>query len=631
MASGQAPLLNVENLHIAALAPGGARTIVKRLDLCVRRGETVGIVGESGSGKSLSARAMMKLLPPGVSASGTIQFEGIDLIKASEREAHALRGRRISMMFQDPFTILNPLKRCGEHITEMLALSNGKWSSPSARRAEMLRRLDEVGISDPHVAERYPFQLSGGMRQRVALAASLARDPELLIADEPSSALDVTTEAEVLKLIRSIQQARGMGMIFITHNLSTAFAVCDRIYVLYAGSVVETGPSQAVLQDPLHPYSLGLLLSDPPVDRRLDQLPTIEGFVPRADQVFDQCPFAPRCRWRAPECIAGAPPLVRIESERWSACIRIGAIHSEMARLSRLARRSAQATDGQEGNKNILEVNHLSKTFVLQSHRVQAVRDVSLVIAENESVGLVGESGSGKTTLGRCLVGLEQPDSGSILIRGIDASDYSRLSSQERLRLRRSIQIIFQDPYSSLDPWQTIGSCLTEALALIDVPSGERKRQAEALLRKVGLPSEYISRRPVALSGGERQRVAIARALAVKPRVLVCDEPVSALDVSVQAQVLELFRELRAELGLSYLFITHDLAVVRQMADRVYVMYRGEFVEQGAVQAVLDHPQNPYTQRLLASVEQHRNVDKLLAKEKGDLSAGTRESPRTEL
>jgi peptide/nickel transport system ATP-binding protein len=600
-------LLDVRNLHIVAGGGGEPRTIVNRLDLTVHRGETVGIVGESGSGKSLSARAIMKLLPPSVSASGQVLFGDIDLLKAPEREVQALRGRRITMVLQDPFTALNPLKRCGQHITDMLDNLNGARRPASARRVEMLRRLAEVGITEPEVAERYPFQLSGGMRQRVALAASLARDPELLIADEPSSALDVTTEAEVLRLIRSIQQARGMGMIFITHNLSIAFAVCDRIYVLYAGSVLETGPSNAVLEEPLHPYSLGLLLSNPPVNRQLAKLPTIEGFVPRADQVLGQCPFAARCRWRVQECVLGPPPLVNIEGGRWSACIRIREIRDEMKRLSVPLAGDDNILVHQVNVDCMLQVTHLSKTFHLQSQQVHAVRDVTFQIGENESVGLVGESGSGKTTIGRCLVGLEQPTSGSIRIKGIDATDYHRLSPEERKRLRRTIQIIFQDPYSSLDPWQTIGSCLSEALALVDVSPGGRKQQVESLLKQVGLPLGYAKRRPIALSGGERQRVAIARALAVKPRVLVCDEPVSSLDVSVQAQVLELFRQLQTELGLSYLFITHDLAVVRQMVERVYVMYKGEFVEQGSVRTVLDHPQHPYTQRLIASLSQSRN------------------------
>ncbi len=596
-------LLNVNDLHIVAGAKGAIKTIVNRLDLYVRRGETVGIVGESGSGKSLSARAIMQLLPPGVTATGTVIFGETDILKAPERDMQWLRGRRISMMFQDPFTILNPLKPCGQHISEMLTESNGQRYSPSDRHEEMLRRLAEVNISDPDVTERYPFQLSGGMRQRVALAASLARDPELLIADEPSSALDVTTEAEVLQLIQSIQKARGMGMIFITHNLSIAFAVCDRIYVLYAGSVVETSPSESLRDDPLHPYSLGLILSDPPVDRRLVQLPTIEGFVPRADQVIGQCPFAPRCLWRTPECVAAAPSLVRLQDERWSACVRIRDIHAEMVNLRRMANSREKEAARTADTQNLVEVKNLSKTFHLkQSRHVHAVRNVSLFVGENESVGLVGESGSGKTTLGRCLVGLEQPDTGSIRISGIDASDYSKLPIEERQRIRHTIQIIFQDPYSSLDPWQTIGSCLAEVLILNDVPRSVVQAQAEALLKRVGLPTEYTSRRPVALSGGERQRVAIARALAAKPRVLVCDEPVSSLDVSVQAQVLQLFRQLRVELGLSYLFITHDLAVIRQMVDRVYVMYQGEIVEDGSVTAVLDHPQHTYTQRLLASI-----------------------------
>jgi peptide/nickel transport system ATP-binding protein len=596
-------LLKVDGLQIAAAARGNVRTIVNRLDLYVRQGETVGIVGESGSGKSLSARAIMRLLPSGVIASGSVMFGETDLLKVPEREMQLLRGRKISMMFQDPFTILNPLKRSGQHITEILGAPYGGNPSTSSRHAEMLRRLAEVDITDPDVADRLPFQLSGGMRQRVALAASLARDPELLIADEPSSALDVTTQAEVLKLIQSIQKARGMGMVFITHDLGTAFAVCDRIYVLYAGSVVETGPSGLLRDDPFHPYSLGLLMSDPPVDRSLVKLPTIEGFVPRADQVLGQCPFAPRCRWSIPECKASAPALVRLEEERWSACIRIKDIHAEMINQRRLDISQGKEAVDADKQKNLVEVSGLSKTFHLkQSRSVHAVRYVSLYVSENESVGLVGESGSGKTTLGRCLVGLEQPDNGTVKICGIVATDFGKLSFEERRAVRRTIQIVFQDPYSSLDPWQTIGSCLAEALSLIDVPHTDRQAEAVRLLKQVGLPPEYAGRRPVALSGGERQRIAIARALATKPRLLVCDEPVSSLDVSVQAQILQLFRQLRDELGLSYLFITHDLAVVRQMADRVYVMHQGEFVEEGSVIAVLDHPQDPYTQRLLASL-----------------------------
>jgi peptide/nickel transport system ATP-binding protein len=593
---GGGPVLELRDLRIDSVGSAGRRAIVRGIDLLVGQGETVGVVGESGSGKSVTARAVMRLLPAGLIAGGSIRFGNEELLALDERRMRAIRGSQIAMLFQDPYTMLNPLQRSGRHIEETLLDGHGA-------RAEALRRLSEVGISDPHVADRYPYQLSGGMRQRVALAASLARDPGLLIADEPTTALDVTTQAEILGLLRRVQEARGMGLVLITHDLRIAFAVCDRVHVMYAGTILEVSPARSLSAEPLHPYTLGLLLSEPPVDRRLAQLSTIEGSIRRPDEVASGCAFAHRCRWALDACREKEPALVEVEPGRWSACIRIGEIRPELRALRAAAGLAEPAATLTAEVHPLVRVGDVRKTYEAgRGRRVEAVRGVSLEIGANESVGLVGESGSGKTTLGRCLVGLETPTGGSVVIDGIDASSYERLTTADRRRLRRTIQIVFQDPYSSLNPAQRVGACLGEALALYGADARTISRQVPALLEQVGLPPAYASRRPAALSGGERQRVAVARALAVGPRILVCDEPVSSLDVSVQAQMLRLFRSLQAELGLSYLFITHDLAVVRQVVDRVYVMYQGAIVESGPVERVLDRPEHDYTKRLVASV-----------------------------
>ena len=602
--SGDGPLLQISGLRIWSRSGEQRRTITIGTDLSLDGGQTVGIVGESGSGKSLTARAIARLLPEGVFADGTVTYRGRELMTLPDKEMRKLRGGVVSLMFQDPFTMLNPLLRCGDHIAEMLSAEIGRPSRERVRD-DMLRRLSEVGIDDPSVAHRYPFQLSGGMRQRVALAAALARDPDVLVADEPSTALDVTTQAEILALLRSVQEARGMGLILITHDLRVAFSTCDRVYVLYAGSLLEIGRAQALEREPLHPYTLGLLLSEPSIEQKMGELAAIPGSVPAPDDVAGRCAFSPRCRWVEDVCRIDRPPLEEVEPERQSACIRLPEIRWEMRelrdRVLGLAADSATVTTGEP----LVRIDDLAKTFDLgRGRRVEALKGVSLEIQPGECVGLVGESGSGKTTLGRCLVGLETPSAGSIAIDGIDASDFAALSRRDRRRLRHTVQMIFQDPYSTLNPRHTVGRTLVEALQRSDVERGRGAGSAAVaeLLDRVGLPPAYVRRKPASLSGGERQRVAIARALAVQPQLLVCDEPVSALDVSVQAQILNLFRSLQSQLRIGYLFITHDLAVVRQVADRIYVLYRGEVVEAGSAQAILSNPTHAYTRQLMNSV-----------------------------
>jgi peptide/nickel transport system ATP-binding protein len=600
-----ATLLDVRDLHIESRIQGRRRTIVSGLDLDVRAGECVGVVGESGSGKSLTARAITRLLPRGVFARGQVRFGGAELLSAPESELRAVRGKGISLLLQDPFTMLNPLMKVGEQITETLVTERGRRLPRGERRAEAVRRLLEVEIRDPAVADRYPFELSGGMRQRVGLAAAIAGEPRLLIADEPSTALDVTTQKEILGLLGSLQRSRGMGLILITHDLRVAFSVCDRIYVLYAGSVLEVAPGQELEREPMHPYSLGLLLSEPPAERRVQRLHSIEGSVPAPDDVADRCAFSARCRWVAPECTSGPCSLRPIEAMRQTACVRIEAIAEDLRATRAAAQIEAPAQAAGAAPAGFVSVRDVHKTFAGDGGQaVRALRGVSIEIGEGESVGIVGESGSGKTTLGRCMLGLETADSGSIEIGGIDASDYRRLSRSERQRLRRMIQVVFQDPYSSLNPVRSVGATLGEALDAGRQGAGRTSNgtSVDDLLARVGLPAHYVARKPAALSGGERQRVAIARALAMAPRILVCDEPVSALDVSVQAQILNVLNDIRAELGVAFMFITHDLSVVRQVADRIYVLHQGEVVESGPVEQVLDEPKHWYTQRLVDSI-----------------------------
>jgi peptide/nickel transport system ATP-binding protein len=577
-------LLTVEGLRITTTLGRRRRTIVAGIDLEIARGETIGIVGESGSGKSLTARAILGLLQPGLEAEGSVRFDGEELLGRSERTLRRFRGRHISLLLQDPFTFLNPLMRVGRQITDTLP----------DRRGEAERRLTEVGIGDASVPRKYPFQLSGGMRQRVGIAAALASDPEILIADEPSTALDVTTQKDVLRLLRSVQQQRRMALVLITHDLRVAFSMCDRVYVLYAGSVLEVAAATDLEEAPMHPYSLALLASEPPLDRRLPRLAAVEGSVPSADDVAGGCPFAPRCPWAAAPCVAGPVSLAPVGKGRLSACVRIGEIADELQRERAVVRGSAAPAPASRRDADpLVRIEGLRKDF----GATRAVDAVTLEIFERESIGLVGESGSGKSTLARCLVGLEDATAGTIVIGGIDATRHAGLSRAELRRVRSTVQIIFQDPYSSLNPARTVGATLHEALALSSTPS-----TVAELLERVHLPASYARRKPAALSGGERQRVAIARALAVRPKLIVCDEPVSALDVSVQAQMLNLFAEIRHELGIAYLFITHDLAVVRQIADHVYVMYRGSVVEAGQTAAVLDNPSHEYTRRLVESV-----------------------------
>jgi peptide/nickel transport system ATP-binding protein len=558
--------LSLNNLVVT----GPAGLIVTRMDLHVEPGQTVALVGESGSGKSMTAKAMTGLLPRGVTATGSLQLDDITVDLALGPQAlSGLRGQHISLLLQNPFTSLSPVHRCGEQITAAL--------SPDLRRSkeEIRRRLDEVDLPE-RVARQYPFELSGGMRQRVALAASLASNPQILIGDEPTTALDVTTQREMLDLLARIQRERDMALLLITHDLGLARERADKILVMYAGRLVESGEGADVIAHAQHPYTAGLRDSDPPLEHRLVELPAIAGSVPRPWEVAVGCVFAPRCDRADDRCRAAAPELVGTTSQ--VACWKpITATD---------ARRPIQiATDIQAQNTDddLVVIRGLSKRF--SSSAPLALDNVDISIRSGEAVGIVGESGSGKTTLARCLIGLESFDSGNI-------------AWSINTPMAQRAQIVFQDPTSALNPAMTIGATLAEALR-----AGQRsKAEVVALLQLVGLPSEYVNRRPSGLSGGEQQRVAIARAIAPRPKLLICDEPVSSLDVSVQAQILNLMNSLLKDLGIALLFITHDLAVVRQVVSRVYVMSNGQVVESGNMENVLQSPQHEYTRQLFSSV-----------------------------
>ncbi|RBQ19395.1 ABC transporter ATP-binding protein [Spongiactinospora rosea] len=566
------PLLDVRDLHVGA----GDGVIVDGVSLTVGRGESLALVGESGSGKSMVAKAVAGLLPPGVTARGEVHYAGLDLMTLPGRGMRAVRGSGVSLLLQDPFTMLNPFTRVRTHLDETRRAHGHRGIG----RPEIARRLAEVGIDDPRVAGRYPFELSGGMRQRVGLAAALAADPDLLIADEPTTALDSTTQREVLDLIQRTQQARGMGLLLITHDLRVAFSLCERVLVMYAGSILESGRPEDLRAETAHPYTAGLLAAEPPLDRRARTLFAIDGAVPRANDVKGTCGFAARCAWREPACVQGRPPLTPRAPGHLTACRR----HLDLSPREPEPGPPPAAT-ATAGVPPALEVRGLAKAYA----GVPALTDVALTIPAGTSLAVVGESGSGKTTLIRCLLGLERPDRGEIVVAGTEVFPRAAHAAH------RLVQCVFQDPYSSLNPRHTVGFALAEALRRSDGGS------VGGLLERVGLPPEYAGRRPHQLSGGERQRVAIARALAVRPRLLACDEPVAALDVSVQAQILKELRKLRAD-GQSLLFISHDLAVVRQVADHVAVLYQGRIVECGPADRVLDEPEHAYTRRLVDSV-----------------------------
>ena len=608
-------ILDVDDLTVTFRTEGGSVSAVRGVSYQVRTGEVLGIVGESGSGKSVSSLAVMGLLPENARVTGSVRFRERELIGLSDRELSGVRGRHISMIFQDPLSALTPVYTVGDQIAEAVLVHNNVTRQEAyARAAELLAR---AGIPNAtRRASAFPHEFSGGMRQRVMIAMAMANQPDLIIADEPTTALDVTIQAQILDVLRTAKEATGAAVVLITHDLGVVAGFADRVAVMYAGRIVETGDVDDVFYRPRMPYTLGLLGSIPRLDvGRQQRLTPIEGNPPSLVHLPSGCPFWPRCPLRIQVCVDVEPALLPVEGHDPShraACHRSEEI--ERRQLTSVdifpAQERPPSTDqtaARERRAPVLEVRDLVKHYPLlkggilrrRVGTVHAVDGISFDIRERETLGLVGESGCGKTTALIEILNLVKPEAGTIVVLGRETAT---LTPDDRFRIRRDLQVVFQDPLASLDPRLPIGDILGEPLQTHGVPADERSRRVRELLTLVGLQPEHANRYPQAFSGGQRQRVGIARALALEPKVLVLDEPVSALDVSIRAGIVNLLEELQAALGLSYLFVAHDLSVVRHLADRVAVMYLGRIAEIGAVEEVFDRPAHPYTQALLSAI-----------------------------
>jgi peptide/nickel transport system ATP-binding protein len=599
------PVLDVRDLVTVFHTDAGPVRAVDGVSFTVAKGETLGIVGESGSGKSVTAQSLMRLLdPPARIEGGQVLFEGRDVLAMSKRELTAWRGASAAMVFQDSLTGLNPVLRILRQVSEHV-VAHGRMGRHAARRhgIDLLRRM---GVGSPErAAASFPHQFSGGMRQRVMIAIGMANDPTLLIADEPTTALDVTIQAQILDLLANLNATFGTAIVLISHDLGVIGTICRRIVVMYAGEVVEEGPTEAVLSDPRHPYAWALANAVPRLDAPVaERLPGIEGMPPDPLAMPQGCRFAPRCPWRIARCDVERPPLAEVAPGRLSRCwVTADGRGLPPPSVPAQARPAIASTA-----EPLLVAQDLVKHFPLPKRTflgarevVHAVNGVSLRIMPGERLGVVGESGCGKSTLARLVTRLHVPDAGHIRF---DGQDIATLGGEALRQLRPRLQMVFQDPYASLNPRMRVGDILAEPLLVHGrvKHATEARERIAALLDTVGLNPAWATRFPHEFSGGQRQRISIARALALEPALIVADEPVSALDVNVQAQVLNLMLDLRERMGLSYLFIAHDLAVVRAFCDRVAVMYLGRIVEEAPAGELFSRPAHPYTVSLLSAV-----------------------------
>jgi len=581
------PILDVRHLSIEFPTKKKVVQAVKEVSFTLSAGETLGIVGESGSGKSVTSLAVMGLLPPNAKVTGEILFGNpntpnanpVNLLALPTQQRRTYRGGLISMVFQEPLTSLNPVYTCGEQVVEAILLHNEVSRKEAYRRAIAL--FDEVKLPDPRgIMNRYPHQLSGGQQQRVTIAMALSGNPAILIADEPTTALDVTIQATILQLLRELRDARGMSILFITHDMGVMAEISDRVVVMYRGQIVETASVYDLFANPQHPYTQGLLNCRPRLDQRLKRLPTVADFMQVTTNAAGELEIIPQ-------------------------------IHSQAQRDALLAQVSSRELEERsqhlQQQQPLLSVRHLTKEFPVprgflgKKTAFKAVDNVSFEVYPGETLGLVGESGCGKTTLSRCLLRLIEPTSGEIIF---DGDSLLELNAKMLRRLRRYMQIVFQNPYGSLDARQSIGEALIEPMEIhrLGGSHSERRQRAINLLERVGLDANAMNRMPHEFSGGQRQRICIARTLACEPRFIICDESVSALDVSVQAQVLNLLKDLQQDFGLTYIFISHDLSVVKFVSDRIIVMNQGRIEEMGTADSIYNNPQRDYTRQLIQAI-----------------------------
>ena len=579
-------LLDIKDLVVHYETEDSDVHAVNGIDIAIGKKRTLGLVGETGAGKTTTALSIMNLVPdpPGVIKSGTIKLEGKNVLEMSERELEEMRGNDVAMIFQDPMTALNPVMTVGEQIAESLELHQNLTPEQSLEKAKDMLKL--VGIAEAR-ANDYPHQFSGGMKQRVVIAIALACSPKLLIADEPTTALDVTIQAQVLELMKDLINNRDMSMLMITHSLGIVAEVCDDMAVMYAGRIVEKGTVDDVFNNMRHPYTEGLFNSLPNLKEQGEMLEPIKGLMPDPADLPPGCTFAPRCPYATEACSASVPELHSVDGSKthFVAC-QTRICFKEEPKMS---------------NAPLLVIDNLSKYFNTAAGQLHAVDGVSFTLEEGKTLGIVGESGCGKSTTGRCILKLIEPTSGKIIFQG---NDITKLSRKEMRPLRQKMQMVFQDPFSSLDPRETVMQLISEPIIehkLIKGREAIEERTLE-LMRTVGLAERYANVYPHELDGGRRQRIGIARALAMNPKIIVCDEPVSALDVSIQAQILNLLKQLQKDLGLTYIFITHDLSVVKYFSDDIAVMYMGTMVEKAPANLLFKNPLHPYTKALLSAI-----------------------------
>lgn len=607
-------LLEIKNLSISFFTPKGEIQAVRDVSFSLQPGEVLAVVGESGCGKSVMCKGIMRLLCSSAKIkTGSIFVNGVDITSYKERDMHKLRGKLFSMIFQDPMTSLNPAMTIDSQIAEAVKVHQPKISKKDLDQ-RVIELMTLVGIDHPKERKKlYPYHFSGGMRQRSVMAIALAGNPQILFADEPTTSLDVTIQAQILDLLRKIQKTLGTAAVFVTHDLGVAAKAADRIAVMYAGKIVEIGTTEEIFYGPRHPYTWGLMQALPAFSKGRDELRTIPGMPPNLISPPKGDAFACRNEYALAIDYEQAPPMFPISDTHYAATwllderapkINVPVIRLPDAPASPKAEETMKSKAAKETKEVLLDVQHLCHTFpISKKSSIKAVDDVSFQICQGEIFGLVGESGSGKSTIARCIMNIYSPQSGRILYKGIDTCDKKAFRENKKM-LQRERALIFQDSASSLNGRMKVGDIIAEPMKIqhITPPRGTYRKEAEFQMHYVGLDKDYLEQYPTELSGGQRQRVAIARALSMEPKLLVADEPVASLDVSIQAQIINLFKHLQKEHGFSFLFISHDLAMVEFLCDRVGVMYHGKLVEEAPVKELFENPQHPYTKALLSAI-----------------------------